>query len=60
MSPIAVELLHHAEIEVIFIGGCLYKHSVVAVGAAAMEAIANVHAEIYFMSVTGVHPKTGL
>jgi DeoR/GlpR family transcriptional regulator of sugar metabolism len=60
-SPtIALELLLHAEIDVILIGGRLYKHSVVAVGAAAMEAIANVHADIYFMGVTGVHPKTGL
>jgi DeoR/GlpR family transcriptional regulator of sugar metabolism len=60
-SPtIALELLHHAEIEVILIGGLLYKHSVVAVGAAAIEAIANLHADTYFMGVTGVHPKTGL
>ncbi|MFL6429494.1 MAG: DeoR/GlpR family DNA-binding transcription regulator, partial [Acidobacteriaceae bacterium] len=60
-SPtIALELLHHPEIEVILIGGRLYKHSVVAVGAAAMEAIANLHADTYFMGVTGVHPKTGL
>jgi DeoR/GlpR family transcriptional regulator of sugar metabolism len=60
-SPtIALELLHHAEIEVILIGGRLYKHSVVAVGAAAMEAIAKLHADTYFMGVTGVHPKTGL
>lgn len=60
-SPtIALELLLHAQIEVILIGGRLYKHSVVAVGAAAMEAIANLHADTYFMGVTGVHPKAGL
>jgi DeoR/GlpR family transcriptional regulator of sugar metabolism len=60
-SPtIALELLHHAEIEVILIGGRLYKHSVVAVGAAAMEAIASLHADTYFMGVTGIHPTTGL
>jgi DeoR/GlpR family transcriptional regulator of sugar metabolism len=60
-SPtIALELLHHPGIEVILIGGLLYKHSVVAVGAAAMEAIANLHADTYFMGVTGVHTKTGL
>lgn len=60
-SPtIALELVNHPNIEVILIGGRLFKHSVVAVGAAAMEGIAQVHADIYFMGVTGVHPKTGL
>ncbi len=60
-SPtIALELLHHPEIEVILIGGRLFKHSVVAVGAIAVEAIAKLHADTYFMGVTGIHPKTGL
>ena len=60
-SPtIALELINHPDVEVILIGGRLFKHSVVAVGAAAIEAIAHVHADIYFMGVTGVHPKTGL
>ncbi|HEX6773257.1 MAG TPA: DeoR/GlpR family DNA-binding transcription regulator [Acidobacteriaceae bacterium] len=60
-SPtIAFELLHHEKIEVIVIGGRLYKHSVVAVGAAAIEAIAQLHADTYFMGVTGVQPKAGL
>jgi DeoR/GlpR family transcriptional regulator of sugar metabolism len=60
-SPtIALELLHHPHIDVILIGGRLYKHSVVAVGAAAIESIAQIHADTYFMGVTGVHPKCGL
>jgi DeoR/GlpR family transcriptional regulator of sugar metabolism len=60
-SPtIALELLNHPLVEVILIGGRLFKHSVVAVGAVAVEAIAEVHADTYFMGVTGVHPKTGL
>jgi DeoR/GlpR family transcriptional regulator of sugar metabolism len=60
-SPtIALELVNHLNIEVILIGGRLFRHSVVAVGAAAIEAIAQVHADIYFMGVTGIHPKTGL
>jgi DeoR/GlpR family transcriptional regulator of sugar metabolism len=60
-SPtIALELLHHPEIEVILIGGRLFKHSVVAVGATAVEAIAKLHADTYFMGVAGIHPKTGL
>jgi DeoR/GlpR family transcriptional regulator of sugar metabolism len=60
-SPtIALELVTHPNAEVILIGGRLFKHSVVAVGAAAIEAISAIHADIYFMGVTGVHPKTGL
>lgn len=60
-SPtIALELVNHPAIEVILIGGKLFKHSVVAVGAAAIEAIGQIRADTYFMGVTGVHPKTGL
>jgi DeoR/GlpR family transcriptional regulator of sugar metabolism len=60
-SPtIALELVNHPNIEVILIGGRLFKHSVVAVGAAAIEAISQIHADTYFMGVTGIHPKTGL
>jgi len=60
-SPsIAVELVDHAAIDVELVGGRLFKHSVVAVGANAAEAIARVRADIYFMGVTGVHPETGL
>jgi DeoR/GlpR family transcriptional regulator of sugar metabolism len=60
-SPtIALELVNHGNAEVILIGGRLFKHSVVAVGAAAIEAIGHIHADTYFMGVTGVHPKTGL
>jgi DeoR/GlpR family transcriptional regulator of sugar metabolism len=55
-----LELLNHPLVEVILIGGRLFKHSVVAVGAVAIEAIGEVHADTYFMGVTGVHPKTGL
>jgi DeoR/GlpR family transcriptional regulator of sugar metabolism len=60
-SPtIALELVDHAGVEVILIGGRMFKHSVVAVGAVAVEAISLIHADTYFMGVTGVHPKTGL
>jgi len=56
----ATELLNHPNVEVLLIGGRLFKHSVVAVGAVAIQAIAGIHADIYFMGVTGVHPKAGL
>jgi DeoR/GlpR family transcriptional regulator of sugar metabolism len=60
-SPtIAVELVDHRHIEVILIGGKLFKHSVVSVGAPAIEAISRIHADAYFMGVTGIHPEIGL
>jgi DeoR/GlpR family transcriptional regulator of sugar metabolism len=60
-SPtIAVELVNHRNIEVILIGGKLFKHSVVAVGAPAIENIRRIHADTYFMGVTGIHPEVGL
>jgi DeoR/GlpR family transcriptional regulator of sugar metabolism len=60
-SPtVAVELVDHPAAEVILIGGRLFKHSVVAVGAAAAEAIGRIRADLYFMGVTGIHPEAGL
>ena len=60
-SPsVALELVGHAGVEVVLIGGRLFKHSVVAVGAAAMEAIARIRADTFFMGVTGVQAEAGL
>jgi len=60
-SPsIAVELVDHPSVDVIIIGGRLFKHSIVAVGAAALEALSAIRADLYFMGVTGVHPTAGL
>jgi DeoR/GlpR family transcriptional regulator of sugar metabolism len=60
-SPtIAVTLNSHPNVEVLLIGGRLFKHSVVSVGAAAIESIARIRADTYFMGVTGIHPKLGL
>ena len=59
-AKIAIELLDYPGVEVILIGGRLFKHSIVSVGAAAIEAIKHIHADMYFMGVTGVHPEAGL
>jgi DeoR/GlpR family transcriptional regulator of sugar metabolism len=59
-ARIVMELLEHPEIEVILIGGRLFRHSIVSVGAAAIEAISRIRADIYFMGVTGIHPEAGL
>ncbi len=60
-SPdIAVALLDHPGVEIELVGGRIYKHSNVTVGAVAMEGIAHIRADIYFMGVTGIHPEQGL
>lgn len=60
-SPsIAVELVGHPGIEVIMLGGRLFRHSVVGVGAATVAAIAQVRADTYFMGVCSLHPQAGL
>jgi DeoR/GlpR family transcriptional regulator of sugar metabolism len=59
-SPtIAAELEFHADVEVILIGGKLFRHSMVAVGALAMEAISRMRADLFFLGVTGVHAEEG-
>ncbi|PKR88877.1 DeoR family transcriptional regulator [Pleomorphomonas diazotrophica] len=60
-SPsIAVELVRHPHVEVELIGGRLFKHSIVAVGATSAEAISRIRADLFFMGATGVHPETGV
>lgn len=60
-SPtIAGELEHHPTAEVILIGGRLYKHSMVATGAAAMAAISLIRPDIFFLGVTAIHPSQDL
>lgn len=60
-SPsIAVELVQHPLIEVVMLGGRLYKHSIVNLGAATVAAIAGIRADWYFMGVSSLHPQTGM
>ncbi len=60
-SPtVAAALAEHPTVDVYVIGGRLFKHSVVACGAAAVEAAAGVSADLFLLGVTGVHPEAGL
>lgn len=60
-SPnVAVVLANHPTVEVVVIGGKLFKHSIVTVGAAALEALSHIRADAYFMGVTGIHAQAGL
>jgi DeoR/GlpR family transcriptional regulator of sugar metabolism len=60
-SPtVAVEAAKHQYIDIIMLGGRLFRHSMVNVGAAVIDAASRLRADIYFMGVTGVHPDAGL
>ncbi|MBB3934575.1 DeoR/GlpR family DNA-binding transcription regulator [Aureimonas phyllosphaerae] len=59
-SPsVAVELARHPRIEVELIGGRLFKHSVVAMGAACIETLGRIRADLFVMGATGVHAQAG-
>ena len=60
-SPtVAAALVEHPTVEVYVLGGRLFKHSAVTCGAAAAEAAAGVHADLFLLGVTGVHHEAGL
>ncbi len=42
------------------LGGRLFRHSIVNVGAATVEAIARIRADLYFMGVSSLHPQAGI
>ena len=59
-SPtIAQALEPYRAIDVILIGGVLFRHSMVAVGAAALDQIQRLHIDIAFIGLTGLHPQEG-
>ena len=60
-SPsIAVALSEHTSIKVVMIGGVLFRHSMVNVGAATIDSMSHIRADCYFMGVTGVSINDGL
>ncbi|WP_285037415.1 DeoR/GlpR family DNA-binding transcription regulator [Plantibacter sp. ME-Dv--P-095] len=60
-SPaVALAVAEHSPARVIMVGGELGRHSMVANGALATEAIRRLSADACFLGVTGVHPEHGL
>jgi len=60
-SPvIAAALIDHPNVDVLMLGGRLFKHSGVAVGAGVAQAIQALRADCYFLGVTGVDAGFGL
>ena len=60
-SPvIAAALIEHPGVEVLMLGGRLFKHSGVAVGAGLAQAIQGLRADVFFLGVTGIEAAFGL
>ncbi|MBM7502949.1 DeoR/GlpR family DNA-binding transcription regulator [Agromyces aurantiacus] len=60
-SPtVAVALAEHEGIDVEIIGGRLFRHSMVAYGATAVETASHLRADLFLLGVTGVHAEAGL
>jgi DeoR/GlpR family transcriptional regulator of sugar metabolism len=47
-------------VEIIVLGGRLFRHSMVNVGASVIDAASRLRADLFFMGVTGVHADEGL
>jgi DeoR/GlpR family transcriptional regulator of sugar metabolism len=58
--PIAVVLAEHPSVEVTVLGGRLDKDSQALVGAATVEALRSVRADVLILGVCSVHPEFGI
>jgi len=57
---VAVALNDHPGVEVLLIGGRMYPHSVVTVGAMALEQLDGMRADVFFLGVSGIDATAGL
>lgn len=58
-SPLIASALENHTAEVILIGGRLFKHSMVSVGAATLDAIQRLRVDLAFIGLTGLHQLEG-
>jgi DeoR/GlpR family transcriptional regulator of sugar metabolism len=58
--PIAMALAKHNDIEVIMIGGTLFKESMVNLGIDTVEFLNNIRADLYVMGIHKIDPQIGI
>jgi DeoR/GlpR family transcriptional regulator of sugar metabolism len=58
--PIAIALAEHPQIEVVMLGGQLYKKALVTVGAATIATLGTIRADICLLGVCSLHPEIGI
>ncbi len=56
----ALALAEHPTIEVVIIGGTLYKDDILAVGAATVGGFSSVNADLCLQGTWGLHPEVGI
>lgn len=60
-SPrIAIALAEYPRIEVIVVGGILYKTDLLTVGAGTVKAFSSINADLCFQGIWGLHPEVGI
>ena len=60
-SPeVALALAAHAQIQIILLGGILFRHSMVNMGGTTLAQLQHIQADWFFMGATGVHAQAGL
>lgn len=58
--PLAAVLAEHPHIEVIMLGGQLFKHSVVTLGSATLQELQMIRADLFLMGICSLHPEVGI
>lgn len=58
--PLMAALTQHPTVEVILLGGHLFKDSQVAVGAQTVAALRSIRADICLLGVAAIHPEVGI
>ena len=56
----AAALAEHPTVEVVVIGGTLYKGNILAVGAETVEAYSRVNADLCFQGIWSIHSEVGV
>jgi DeoR/GlpR family transcriptional regulator of sugar metabolism len=60
-SPlVATKLMHHDNIELILLGGRIYKPAVMALGATTNAMLSKIHFDTSFIGISALHPNKGL
>jgi DeoR/GlpR family transcriptional regulator of sugar metabolism len=58
--PIAVALAEHERIDVVVLGGALVKDARALVGAATIDALRSIRADVLVLGVCSLHPQLGI
>jgi DeoR/GlpR family transcriptional regulator of sugar metabolism len=58
--PVALALAEHPNIEVILVGGRLFKYTMVTVGSETVEAFRLLRADLCLLGVCSLHPEVGI